>query len=69
MNVMSKDSTNLTNKILNDEPLVGPNGKSYGCLYNNSNGGLNEENLGLDNPNIPFTFDGDDVAHDDELHI
>lgn len=69
MNMMSKDSTDQADKILNDDPLARPNGESYGCLYNNSDGGLNGKNLGLDNPNDPFTFDGDDVAYDNELHI
>ena len=25
--------------------------------------------MGLDNPNGAFTFDGDDITNDDELHI
>ena len=38
-------------------------------LNNNSDDEQKRGNLGLDNPNDPFSFDGDDVADDEELHM
>jgi hypothetical protein len=38
-------------------------------LNNDSDNEHNGGNLSLDNPNYPYSFDGDGVADDDELHM
>ena len=53
----------------NDDLLAGLETISLGLLCNNNNNGHSGENMGLDNPNGAFAFDGDDIANDDELHI
>ena len=50
-------------------PLVEPNIDSLGPPNNDSDGKHNGGNLGLDNPNDSFAFDGDDAMEDNELHM
>lgn len=69
MNMTSKDSHYLAHEVVNDGSLEGLETISLGFLCNNNDIGHSGGNMGLDNPNGAFAFDGDDIENDDELHI
>lgn len=52
---------------LNDPLNLSPNGYFLGSFDNNSDGVHVGGNLGVDNTNNPFAFDGDDVEDDGDI--
>jgi hypothetical protein len=69
INMMSEDSDYSADEDINGDPPAGPGGDSSGHSDNESDGGHDGGNLGLDNHNDPFAFDGLDAEDDGDLHM